>query len=686
LGPNNKRHQWNTATTVGSRFAFEATTFPVRPRATRPDGNGFTTIYRYDNNRRLSEIEYPDGKRVQYAFDDRGNKTFEGHVDPEQNFAATSRTFQYDELNRLRSMTDSSLGKTIQYEFDENGNRSKVIDAEGGVTRWEYDRNNRPVKVTDPDGSVTRFEYDAAGRRTKVIYGNGVWTEYRYDASSQLTHMITRDRTNLTLQGWYYRYDLRGNRTSKTDHAGNVESYSYDALGRLIQTTYPDGRVVNWSYDAVGNRLTQQEGGSVTTYTYNAANQIQTMTSPSGAQTTFGFDANGNMTQKNEPSGTTYYTWDFENRLRQVVSTTGVTHYGYDSNGTRVFKESGGVRTDYLIDTVSVLAEYEAGTRTASYVLGPRIDEIISARLSAISSQPSAGETQKYWYLTDALGSVSALTDTAGRVIKTYRYGAWGEDAGATGLDIRNPYRWTGREWDPTGLQYNRARYYASAMGRWLSEDPVFPGADIRANLFAYGGLNPITLNDPMGLWTVLELVLAIAAFVGAVLMMGWLLDAIMGRWSETGRVLVAPAQMRFRVDSPPPTCDSFYNYVASLHGAPITERVNRIILATEMGINVSWVEYAAYSGFGRDYGVFIPATRTILIFRDRVARHPLLPVMVLLAEYQHVSAYYAPSGAPEKNWNETPEFQDEFISLYQFCKECMAVINSYGLRHGSSF
>jgi RHS repeat-associated protein len=475
-------------------------------RATRTDGNGFTTIYRYDNNRSLSETEYPDSKKVQYGFDEKGNKTFEGHIDAGQNFAATSRSFTYDELNRLRSMTDSSLGKTVQYEFDENGNRSAVIDAEGGVTRWEYDRNNRPVKVTDPEGSVTRFEYDAAGRRTKVVYGNGVWTEYRYDASSQLTHMITRDRTNLTLQGWYYQYDLRGNRTSKTDHAGNVEAYLYDALGRLIQTTYPDGRVVKWTFDAVGNRVTQDDNGSVTTYTYNAANQIQTMTSPTGAVTTFFFDGDGNMAQKNEPSGTTYFTWDFENRLRQVTSPSGVTNFGYDSNGIRVFKESGGVRTDYLIDTVSVLAEYEAGARKAAYVLGPRIDEIISQK-SEISNQQS--EIGKYWYLADALGSVTALTDAVGRVIKTYRYGAWGEDAGVTGPDIRNPYRWTGREWDPTGLQYNRARYYASALGRWMSEDPwmIEPEAkwaelEKRAswNRFGVFADNPTNQVDPLGL------------------------------------------------------------------------------------------------------------------------------------------------------------------------------------------
>jgi RHS repeat-associated protein len=404
--------------------------------------------------------------------------------------------------------------------FNEYVDHSAIIDAEDGVTTWEYDRNNRPIKVTDADGQVTRFEFDAGGRRTKSIFPNGVWTEYRYDASSQLTHMVTRDRTNLTLQGWYYQYDLRGNRKSKTDHAGNVEAYLYDALGRLTQTTYPDQRVVKWTYDAVGNRLTQDDNGSVTTYTYNAANQITGSLSAT-AETVFFFDANGNMTHKWEPSGVTQYTWDFENRLRQVASPSGVTNFGYNADGIRVFKESGGIRTDYLIDTVAVLAEYEAGVRKSAYVLGSRIDEIVS----------QTNDQGKYWYLADALGSVTALTDTAGRVIKTYRYGAWGEDAGVTGPDIRNAYRWTGREWDPTGLQYNRARYYASALGRWVNEDPfnwgkiASGGADIPRmfrlvdevfNRYSFSSANPVNSVDPYGLISIL-LILVLLVFVTAI-------------------------------------------------------------------------------------------------------------------------------------------------------------------------
>ncbi len=62
-----------------------------------------------------------------------------------------------------------------------------------------------------------------------------------------------------------------------------------------------------------------------------------------------------------------------------------------------------------------------------------------------------------------------------------------------------NPFQYTGRENDGTGLYYYRARYYDADVGRFVSEDPIrFAGGDV--NFYAYVGNNPVNMIDPFGL------------------------------------------------------------------------------------------------------------------------------------------------------------------------------------------
>nr|WP_202863427.1 RHS repeat-associated core domain-containing protein [Xanthomonas campestris] len=101
------------------------------------------------------------------------------------------------------------------------------------------------------------------------------------------------------------------------------------------------------------------------------------------------------------------------------------------------------------------------------------------------------------YYLTDNLGSTRALTNAEGAVVRRYDYTPYGQ-AQATGGSSDNPYQYTGRELDKSGLQYYRARYYSPEMGRFISEDSYgFAGGD--ANFYAYTLGNPVSFNDPSG-------------------------------------------------------------------------------------------------------------------------------------------------------------------------------------------
>ncbi len=225
---------------------------------------------------------------------------------------------------------------------------------------------------------------------------------------------------------------------------------------------------------------------------------------------TFTYDANGNTTTRLDACGTTTYTWDSENRLTGISGfrpdcSTLSASYKYDALGRRIEKNVDGTATKYLYDEQDILAEYDGNNQLLTrYVHGKGIDEPISLTKNG----------QTYFYHTDALGSVIAITDSAGNVVQRYEYDSFGNIISMSDPDFIQPYTYTSREYDPeSGLYFYRARYYDDKVGRFISEDPILkpgnPNAPFMlryllktpASLHAYGYAknNPLRYTDPTG-------------------------------------------------------------------------------------------------------------------------------------------------------------------------------------------
>jgi len=436
-----------------------------------------TIQYVYDAINRLTQKTYPDSTNLDYVYDLAGK--IKQVTDPTGTYS-----FAYDNMGRLIGTTTQytflpSSPFTNAYTYDAASNRKSLTAPDGSITTYGYDTLNRLNGMANSWAGSFGFSYDALSRRTQLTRPNGINTNYAYDSVSHLLSVLHQSGST-TLDGASYIYDNAGNRTSKTNYLNNVtEGYTYDLIYQLTQVTQGSSTTESYTYDAVGNRLSSS---NVPTYNYNLSNQLT-----SNSNGSYTYDANGNTLT--DPSGKSY-TWDFENRLVQaVVPGTGTTTFKYDPFGRRIQKSGPLGTTNYLYDGGSTLEEMDsAGNLLADYAQGSGVDEPLAELRSGAES----------YYELDGLGTVTSLTGSSGSISNSYTYDSFGNTTATSG-SVLNPYRYTARDYDAeTGLQYSRARYYSSDLGRFLSEDPIkFEGGP---SFFVYVGNHPSSFSDPTGL------------------------------------------------------------------------------------------------------------------------------------------------------------------------------------------
>ena len=220
------------------------------------------------------------------------------------------------------------------------------------------------------------------------------------------------------------------------------------------------------------------------------------------------------------------YTWDFRNRLTKVTdksscgTVTQVVEYTYDVfdrhiakavDTTSPFNLSDAVIERYVYDDASGVASADRGnvvldfvdpdgsgstaiSLSKRYLYGNAVDQL-SAQEDITQSTSSADRV--LWPLVDNLGTVRDLAKNDGTLGEHYTYDSYGNvKSGDTSL---TRYLYTSREFDAdTGLQYNRARWYDPAVGKWISEDPLgFTAGD--ANVSRYVGNGTLEATDPTG-------------------------------------------------------------------------------------------------------------------------------------------------------------------------------------------
>lgn len=124
--------------------------------------------------------------------------------------------------------------------------------------------------------------------------------------------------------------------------------------------------------------------------------------------------------------------------------------------------------------------------------------ENLCEKISALCQRER--DDEPYYYHPDHLGGAAWITDNSGTPVQYLHYAPYGELVANQipyGYDER--FKFTGKERDAeTGYDYFGARYYWSALGHFISPDPL-SGKTPDISSYAYCGWNPVNRIDPDG-------------------------------------------------------------------------------------------------------------------------------------------------------------------------------------------
>lgn len=254
-------------------------------------GTNYSLGYGYNALGQVTSIVYPDGSQSLYVYNYGVVSTVQVKIAGALSNAATSITYQPDNLAMAQWTSGNGL-----------------------INALSYDADGRLVGVTTIGVQGLGLSYDGADRITGIANSfDGAMTQsFGYDAMSHLASVYSG------VDNEAFQYDANGNRTSQT----------------------LNGLSTSLSINASNNQIASLSGGVNTTYGYDPRGNLTTV---SGSPV-FSYDAFNRLSGAN---GASYYVGPEGQRLRKVVGGVS-TYFAPDATGPLMAENSGSGWNDYI--------------------------------------------------------------------------------------------------------------------------------------------------------------------------------------------------------------------------------------------------------------------------------------------------------------------------------------------------
>ncbi len=423
--------------------------------------------FNYDLNGRVSNIVDSLNQRIEFVYDEEGNRINNQTLESDGSTLAFTMMQTFDTLNRLATSIQPhivGLDSVQQFEYDGTGNLDRFIDPKGQESTNQYDTGNRHTSQINALIGTTSFTYNDNGDLTRVVSPNGAQTDYAVDSLGRITTETSPDRGVLT-----YTYDLNNNLKTLTDARGITRTLDYDVLNRLTSITFPNtqenvslsydnctfgvGRLCSFTdesgttsmqYDAHGNVTNvayNREGINYTqVYQYDAGNRVSSLTLPSGRQITYqrdglqrinqisstvnaqnlvildqiGYNANDQITQRTFSNGLVETrSYDLQSRLLDIqlggIDTTNLT---YDANSNVLTRNTTSDTHSYSYDVLDRIDTETNNGSSTSYQFDTndnRLNQTEGAQVTNYVYSPLSNRL-------DTIDSASLSYDTAGNL------------------------------------------------------------------------------------------------------------------------------------------------------------------------------------------------------------------------------------------------------------------------------